>query len=108
MVKIQMALRLRGGKTMRFRAVTTRLAALLLFAVGLFACLSTGLAQSGFNEREVKAEPSGSDAIWAFDFRFKDPRIITVNIPGRGQRNCWYMWYQVINRTGKPQPFVPD
>jgi len=76
-----------------------------------FLCLGLAtLSGQDFNEREVKSEASALDPafVWAFDFRFKDPRIIKVNIPGRGTRICWYMWYQVINRTAKPQQFVPD
>jgi hypothetical protein len=74
--------------------------------------MSLALAQgpSTFNEREVKAERTGQDKgdVWSLDFRFKDPRTIKVNVPGRGTRICWYMWYQVINRTGQPRPFIPD
>jgi hypothetical protein len=63
-----------------------------------------------FNEREVKAQASTLDKsdVWALDFRFKDPRMIKVAYPGRGTRIFWYMWYQVINRTGEPRLFVPD
>ncbi|MCI0684916.1 MAG: hypothetical protein L0Y71_22700 [Gemmataceae bacterium] len=66
-------------------------------------------AQLTFNEREVKSAPSKLDKadVWSFDFRFKDPRLIKVHVPGRGTRICWYMWYQVINRTGVPKDFVP-
>jgi hypothetical protein len=66
-------------------------------------------SQLTFNEREVKSTPSKLDKadVWSFDFRFKDPRLIKANIPGRGTRICWYMWYQVINRTGEPKPFKP-
>jgi hypothetical protein len=69
------------------------------------------------NERDVKPEKNPQDRddvtkpdskIWALDFRFKDPRLITVDIPGRGRKVCWYVWYQVINHTNKPQTFVPD
>lgn len=61
------------------------------------------------NEREVKTTPakaSKSD-VWTLDFRFKDPRITKINIPGRGTRIVWYMWYQVINRSEKPIRFQP-
>lgn len=77
----------------------------VLALVGLSACLG----QSP-NEREVKAEAAALDkaGVWAFEFRFKDPRMIDVKIPGRGTRRCWYMWYQVINRTGEPRLFIPD
>jgi len=67
------------------------------------------VGQLTFNEREVKSVPSKLDKadVWAFDFRFKDPRMIKVNVPGRGTRIFWYLWYQVINRTGQPRDFRP-
>lgn len=82
-----------------------RLLALLLFGL----CLTPALCQFSFNEREIRSQPSQLDKndVWAFDFRFKDPRLIKVNIPGRGTRICWYIWYQVINRTGEPRTFNP-
>ena len=68
-------------------------------------------SQTNPNEREVKSQPSeldkGNPDIWGMDFRFKNPRIITVKLPTRGERICWYLWYQVINRSGKPQEFNP-
>ena len=67
------------------------------------------------NERYVKPEGNVQDAdasrnskLWVLDFKFKDPRIIKVNVPGRGQKVCWYLWYQVINNTGEPRTFIPD
>jgi hypothetical protein len=69
------------------------------------------------NEREVKPEPNVQDGdditspdskVWVLDFKFKDPRRITVNVPGRGQRVCWYLWYQVTNFTKEPRTFIPD
>jgi hypothetical protein len=75
----------------------------------LVACLNPALSQSTFNEREVKSEASALDKsdVWALDFRFKDPRLIKVNYPGKGTRIFWYLWYQVINRTGEPRQFTP-
>src|SRR5262245_17425367 len=96
---------------MHDRGVFARLAAFGLVTAALLGLgQSSASAQTGFNAREVKSEPSplDPDFVWSFDFRFKDPRIVVVNIPGRGQRICWYMWYQVINRTSKPQQFIPD
>lgn len=84
---------------------------LCLSLAGLFCLIAAlpALAQLTFNEREVKSVPSKLDRadVWSFDFRFKDPRLIKVNVPGRGTRICWYMWYQVINRTGAPKDFTP-
>lgn len=69
------------------------------------------------NERDVKPQANVQDAddvtspdskIWVLDFKFKDPRLIKTNIPGRGQKVCWYLWYQVINNTREPRTFIPD
>jgi hypothetical protein len=82
-----------------------------------------GLAQSDKpNEREVKPAANVQDPdlidsehpekpdskLWVLHFRFKDPRLITVDIPGRGRKLCWYMWYQVINYSKDPHTFIPD
>lgn len=84
----------------------------LIAIVGLAVIsLSTAHSQTKavFNEREVKSEPSQFDkvGVWAMDFRFKDPRIMKLKLPGRGERMVWYVWYQVINRSGKPQEISP-
>jgi hypothetical protein len=69
------------------------------------------------NERLVKPESNAQDAddihsptskVWVLDFKFKDPRLIKVDVPGRGQKVCWYLWYQVINNTSQPRTFIPD
>src|SRR5439155_15883810 len=75
------------------------------------------------NEREVKPRANVLDPdrvltatgelnldskVWVLHFRFKDPRLITVDIPGRGRKLCWYMWYQVINYSKDPHTFIPD
>jgi hypothetical protein len=76
--------------------------ALLLVVVPAF---SIGLAQAPgtFNEHEVKQQSNVQDKgdIWVLDIRFKDPRLITVDVPGRGRKVCWYLWYQLINNTGQ-------
>jgi hypothetical protein len=75
-------------------------------------------APAQFNEREVRqlinVEDKTEDVtspdskIWVLKFRFKDPRYITVDIPGRGRRICLYLWYQVTNYTKEPHTFIPD
>jgi len=86
----------------------------------LFTLLGVGTGLSlaaNPNERYVKPEGNVEDAnaarnskLWVLDFKFKDPRIIKVNVPGRGQQVCWYLWYQVINNAadGQPHTFIPD
>jgi hypothetical protein len=78
----------------------------------LVGCLTPVLAQpelNRFNERQVekKASPQDPEGIWMLDFHFKDPRVITVDIPGRGRKLVWYLWYQVSNNTGQPRTFNP-
>src|SRR5687767_6842026 len=80
----------------------------LVALLGLALVLTTLPVQSQQavnNEREVESQPSTLDKVdvWGMHFRFKDPRIIKVKLPTRGERIVWYMWYQVINRTGKPR-----
>jgi hypothetical protein len=82
--------------------------AAVLLPLGLLEALAQ---RAVLNEREVKSQTLSEDSkqdIWALDFRFKDPRLIKVNVPGRGTRICWYLWYQVINRTKEPRLFIPE
>lgn len=62
-----------------------------------------------FNERTVEKKPNPQDkeGIWMLDFHFKDPRLVSVNVPGKGRQNVWYLWYQVGNDTGEPRTYVP-
>lgn len=87
---------------------------MLFISVTGFFALGLPLAANP-NERYIKeenpvveAETARGGKLWVLDFKFKDPRLIKVNIPGRGQTVCWYLWYQVINRTGEPRTFIPD
>src|SRR5262245_32455022 len=94
----------------------------LALVTGLLVPVALALAANP-NEREVKPKPNVQDAdkvitadgqlnldskIWCLEFRFKDPRLITVDIPGRGRKICWYLWYQVINRYKEPHTVIPD
>jgi hypothetical protein len=62
------------------------------------------------NERHIPAEThvNDKDDIWTMELVCMDPRVITVDVPGRGKKIVWYMRYQVINRTGEPRVFIPD
>src|SRR5260370_41733914 len=89
---------------------------LLLLPLAAAALASAALAANP-NERDVKPEPNALDPdnintpngrLWVLDFKFKDPRLIKVDVPGRGQKVCWYLWYQVINTTTEPHTFIPD
>jgi hypothetical protein len=105
-----------GGRRWRY--------GLLLVAGSAAALVLTGLALAGNpNERDVKPAPNVQDPdeiydkdgnpkadskIWVLDFKFKDPRLIKVDVPGRGQKVCWYLWYQVVNKTKEAHTFIPD
>jgi hypothetical protein len=63
-----------------------------------------------FNVQMVNAAllPRDKDGIWVLDFAFKPLRIKTIDIPGVGRRQIHYLYYKVVNRTGKPRMFVPQ
>jgi hypothetical protein len=93
-----------------------------VLVLGFVALLGAGLTFSqqatvpvGPNERHVKPEVNVQDGnaarngkLWVLDFKFKNPRLIKVNIPGKGERVVWYLWYQVYNNTGQQVTLIPD
>ena len=105
---------------MRSRTIMPGLGRALVLVLVPASLLAAGLrlATAQYNERNVyrsiNIEDKSEDVtakdskIWVLDFRFKDPRLITVDIPGRGRKLCWYLWYQVINNTSEPHLFIPD
>jgi len=91
---------------------------LILFLIATAGLLSVRPgAPLRANPNDVTVKPGGNvqdaDAaknskLWVLEFKFRAPRLIKVNIPGRGQTVCWYMWYQVTNHTGVPHRFIPE
>jgi hypothetical protein len=88
----------------------------ILLAAAAFCAAGLALAANP-NEREVKPQANVQDQdditsptskVWVLDFKFKDPRLIKVDVPGRGQKVCWYLWYQVVNNTPEAHTFIPD
>src|SRR5947209_20165283 len=88
----------------------------LLLPVGL-------LIAANPNEREVKPRANVLDPdrvltatgelnldskIWVLEFRFKDPRRVTVDIPGRGSTLRWYLWSHVLERDKEPHTCIRD
>ncbi len=85
----------------------------LLLAIAPAGALVVAQSVGGFNERDAKPQVNTQDIVlgeklWVLNFRFKDPRLITVDIPGKGKKVVWYLWYQVINNTGEPRTFIPE
>jgi hypothetical protein len=64
----------------------------------------------GFNVQMVDASllPRDKEGIWVLDFAFKSVRLRTIELPGKGRRVIHYLYYRVINHTGKPRMFVPQ
>lgn len=83
----------------------------LLVGITVFGFVAAVTAQSVNNPNERVApkrlNPQDKEDIWLLDFKFKDPRTIVVDIPGRGKTTCWYLWYEVSNKTGAPRFFHP-
>ncbi|WP_250847039.1 hypothetical protein [Aquisphaera insulae] len=52
--------------------------------------------------------PRDKEGIWILNFAYKPVRIQTVEIPGKGRQLVYYLYYKVVNRTGKPRMFVPQ
>ena len=52
--------------------------------------------------------PRDKPGIWVLDFAFKPLRMRTVEVPGKGRRQIHYLYFRVVNRTGKPRDFVPE
>jgi hypothetical protein len=63
-----------------------------------------------FNLQMVNASllPRDKEGIWVLDFAFKPLRIRTVEIPGKGRRTIYYLYYKVVNHTSKPRMFAPQ
>ena len=64
--------------------------------------LSAGLGKG------LAKDPPGVPPVWVLHMKFKDPRFLKVKVPGKGERLCMYMWYQVYNFTGEPRLFIPS
>jgi hypothetical protein len=92
-------------------------------ALALLGVFALGLGTAGFahavnpNEREIKPAVNVQDKddinspdskVWVLNFIFKDPRPITIDVPGRGRKVCWYLVYSVVNKTKESHTFIPD
>lgn len=56
---------------------------------------------------EPEQLPEDSQKFWVLDFAFKPIRILTVETP-KGRRMIYYLYYRVINHTGRARMFVPQ
>ncbi len=51
--------------------------------------------------------PRDKQGIWVLDFGFKTLRIYSLEVDGK-RRVIHYLYYRVVNRTGKAREFVPQ
>src|SRR5207245_2641944 len=97
---------------LRHCLVLAPLVGLLLPGAGLGQALNPNQREAlpKINVEDKDDIRNDNSKIWVLDFKFYDPRLITVDIPGRGRRLCWYMKYQVINnaKDGQPHTFYPS
>ncbi|GAC1470422.1 MAG: hypothetical protein NVSMB9_15500 [Isosphaeraceae bacterium] len=81
--------------------------------VSLLPTLATTPVRRGspsYNVQLVDASllPRDKQGIWVLDFAFKPLRMRTVEVPGKGRKQIHYLYYRVVNRTGKAREFVPQ
>lgn len=81
-----------------------------LAAGALLTLGGPSLFAQGATERDLPPVnlPEDRPGIWTLNFRYKEPRIITVTAPDGKPQEVWYMWFQVYNKTGEPQTFLPE
>jgi hypothetical protein len=76
------------------------------FLVALVASPSSAQApRAGDPFRTVEPAPAPGDKAgnWTLHFRYAPPRILTVDVPGKGKVTAWYMIYRIYNTTANPQ-----
>lgn len=80
-----------------------------LFAAFTLSLIALNMASAGDDYREVEPAPAPGDkaGIWTLHFRYKPVRIVTVDVPGNGKQQVWYMPFQIYNRTENPQLITP-
>jgi hypothetical protein len=77
-------------------------------AVAAGVCLGPPAAAQpvpGTAYRRVEPAPAPGDKpdIWTLGFEYIPPRIATLDVPGQGRRQVWYMPYRIYNPTPNPQ-----
>jgi hypothetical protein len=81
-------------------------------AAAAFAGQSMFAQQAGGRPNITQVQPAlnvfDKGDIWTMHFDFMAPRVTPLEVPGRGRKVVWYMWYQVINNTGEPRDFIPE
>jgi hypothetical protein len=80
---------------------------------------TAALAQQNIGEKKIEPLdlPLDKPGVWTLFFRYKPPRILTLDAIGKDgkpeKKVVWYMWYQVYNaprdeRAVEPVTFLPE
>src|SRR5438067_8779699 len=77
-------------------------------AAGLFAVPALGQGVDPYRTVEPLELPLDKPGIYTLYFRYAPPRIVSIDLAGKGKKPVWYMFYQVYNRTDTPQEFYPE
>jgi RNA polymerase sigma factor (sigma-70 family) len=67
-----------------------------------------GAAEPRGGENRQGQQARESEDVWTLDFVLKDPRVLTVDVPGQGKKVFWYLHYTVVNATEEAHTFIPD
>lgn len=78
----------------------------------LVAALCGAEQAEEFNVKKVKnvvfdKERKDVPDIWMLDFKFRNPRYIMAEVPGKGRQLVWYMTYSVTNPNPEAHRFIP-
>ncbi len=101
------------GQTRRaFDAIFATILGGAIAAPGLPLAAQDVGKQPGERKVEPQKLPLDRNDVWTLHFRYKPPRIMTVDgFDAKGnpaKQIVWYMWYQVYNRSGEPVTFIPE
>jgi hypothetical protein len=88
-------------------------------AVSVIGGPAAVFAQPNVAEKKIEPLdlPLDKPGVWTLHFRYKPPRIVTLNGIGKDgkpeKKIVWYMWYQVYNlakedREAEPVTFLPE
>jgi hypothetical protein len=91
----------------------------LLGAAAAYALAGPARAQPNAGEKKIEPLdlPLDRPGVWTLHFRYKSPRIVTLDAIGKDgkpeKKVVWYMWYQVYNlpredREAEPVTFLPE
>jgi hypothetical protein len=96
----------------RFLGTTIAIALVVATATVPAAGQDTLGLQPGERKVEPAKLPLDRPDVWTLNFRYKSPRILTVDgfddKANPAKQVVWYMWYQVYNRSGEPVTFIPE